>query len=145
MKKQEEMQLKSNVSREFRKAAIVGGLTGIRSTAGLKHVFNQSNAVRAFAWMEMIADKMPFVPARTQSASLLARAGFGGYAAASFASQKRQRITYAAIGAISAVLCAFAATKMRTQIGEKSRVSSALLGFAEDGVVEWAGRSLLSS
>jgi uncharacterized membrane protein len=134
--------MKQNVSKELRKAAIIGGITGIRSTAGLRHVFDQNKAVKAFAWMETLADKMPFIPARTQAPSLLARAGFGGYAASSFATEKRQRMTYAVIGAASAVLCAFVATKIRTKLGEKNRVASTMIGFAEDGIVAWAGREI---
>lgn len=124
------------------KAAAVGAITGIRSTAGLNQVFDQSNVVKGFVLLESVGDKLPFIPARTQVPSLLARATFGGFAASSLASEKRDRMTYALIGALSAVACTFAVTQLRVKLGEKSRVTGTLLGFAEDGVVAWAGRSL---
>lgn len=91
---------------------------------------------------ESVADKLPFIPARTQAASLFARAGLSGYAASQLAKEKREKLKYAAIGALSALACTFAVTKLRTKFGSKSHLRSALLGLAEDGVVAWAGRSL---
>jgi hypothetical protein len=74
--------------------------------------------------------------------SLLARAGFGGYAASLLAGEKRQRLTYATVGALSAIFCTYAVTQIRTRLGAKSRIANTALGFAEDGLVSWADRRL---
>lgn len=120
----------------------MGGITGIRSTAGLRQIFDHSAAVKTLCYLESVGDKLPFIPARTQAMSLLARAGFGGFAASRLADEKSKRIIYGVIGAVSAVACTYAATQIRTKLGERSRLTSALLGFAEDGIVTWAERNL---
>ncbi|MFL5814079.1 MAG: hypothetical protein ACJ763_10925 [Bdellovibrionia bacterium] len=134
--------MKQNGSNGLGKAAIVGGITGIRSTAALSQIFDRNGVVRTVTFLESVADKLPFIPARTQVMSLLGRAGFGGYAASLLADEKRKRLTYATVGALSAIICTFAATQIRTRLGAKSRIANTALGFAEDGIVSWAGRSL---
>jgi uncharacterized membrane protein len=98
--------------------------------------------VRSFVFLEAVADKLPFIPARTQAMSLLARAGLGGYAASLLAEKKQDRLAFAAVGVLSALICTFAVTQIRTRLGAKNRVTGTFLGFAEDGIVAWAGKSL---
>jgi uncharacterized membrane protein len=133
---------KQSVSSGLGKAVVVGAITGIRSTAGLKQIFDQSKIVKIIALFESVGDKLPFTPARTQVVSLLARAGLGGFAAALFDDKRRERLLLAAVGATSAIGFTIAITRIRTRLGEKSRVAGTAFGFAEDGAVACAGRIL---
>ena len=77
---------------------------------------------------EMVADKTPFVPARTSSFAL---AG------------KRRPAPGAVLGALSALPAAYAGEKLRVKGTEKLGVPGQLLGLLEDGVVLSLGTRLL--
>jgi len=95
---------------------------------------------------EMIADKTPFVPARTSAPALTGRALSGALVgAALFAAAGRRPIVGATLGVPSAVAAAYAGEKLRVRGPEKLGVPSSVLGFLEDGVVLFGGTRLLRS
>jgi uncharacterized membrane protein len=93
---------------------------------------------------EMIADKTPFVPARTSTPALLGRVLSGGLAGATlFASEGRDRNSGALLGALCATLAAYAGENFRTVGFERLGLPNALLGALEDKVVLALGRRIL--
>ena len=82
---------------------------------------------------EMVADKLPFVPARTTAGGLVPRVGGAIYAVR--ASVKQPSPVAYAIAAGAAIATAFAATRLRKSIKDKTKIPDALLGLAEDAVV----------
>jgi len=93
---------------------------------------------------EMVADKTPFVPARTSYLALAGRALSGALVgAALFAAQKRRLAPGTVLGALSALPTAYAGEKLRVKGTEKLGVPGQLLGLLEDGVVLSLGTRLL--
>jgi uncharacterized membrane protein len=91
---------------------------------------------------EFIADKLPFIPNRTTSGPLIARALLGGLSAAAFASgRKRSRFTAALLGAAGAIGATYGFYELRRRAGKRFGVPDPLIAVAEDAFV--AGASLL--
>jgi uncharacterized membrane protein len=89
---------------------------------------------------EMIADKTPFVPDRTDSVALLGRAVSGGAAgAAVFRSQKQSMIVGALVGAAAAVGSAYATYHLRKKAAQYFQVSDRVVAIVEDGIALTAG------
>jgi len=151
----------------YTEAAALGALTGIRSTAGPAAVGELSNAGliagegSPLAWFnhegvgkvlrllvagESIADKLPFIPARTEAGPLAARAIGGGLSGAAVcAAAKRPWWIGALIGAGAAVGASFAATKLREYATKQHDVPDRVIGVIEDAVVAGAGYLVVSS
>jgi uncharacterized membrane protein len=93
---------------------------------------------------EMIADKTPFIPARTSVPALLGRVLSGGLAGATlFASEGRDRNSGVILGALCAVIAAYAGENFRTVGSERLGLPNALLGTLEDKAVLALGRRIL--
>ncbi len=89
---------------------------------------------------EMIADKMPFVPNRTDPSALIARAVSGGAAGAAVFKARRQNIVFgAAIGAAAAVGAAYATYYLRRKAARYFDVSDRAVALVEDGIALTAG------
>ena len=93
---------------------------------------------------EMIADKTPFIPARTSAPALTGRALFGALVgAALFAAAGRRPAVGAMLGVPPAVAAAYAGEKLRVRGPEKLGVPDLVLAFVEDGIVLFGGAYLL--
>jgi len=86
----------------------------------------------AAAVLELVADKLPFIPNRTSVGPLLARAVSGGLAGAALsAARKKDWIPGAAVGALSAVAAAFAGYLLRRALTTNG-APDFLVALAED-------------
>ncbi|MBK8905193.1 MAG: DUF4126 family protein [Anaerolineaceae bacterium] len=105
-----------------------------------------SNALRVFALGEMVMDKMPFVPKRTETSSLAARAVSGGLAGAVVGVMYRGSPMLAGlIGALSATGATFGAYRLRKQLTENTAVPDAVVGGLEDLLVLGTGYYLVNT
>ena len=96
-----------------------------------------------FALGELIADKLSFIPGRTQAGPLGARIVFGAMCAAALAISAAASPVFAAIvGAVGAVAGAFAGYTYRTRLA--SRVPDLVLALVEDLVAVGGGLFLVS-
>ena len=104
-----------------------------------------ANVLRFMAAGELIVDKLPFVPPRTDPAPLGARAVSGGVcAAAVFLAQGKPPAVGAALGAASAVASAFAFMNLRLWIGKAAKLPDPVVAAAEDGVMLGIGCAVLA-
>jgi uncharacterized membrane protein len=104
-----------------------------------------SNALRVLALGEMVTDKLPFVPKRTETPSLITRAVSGGVAGAVVGLVHRGSPALAAlIGALSATGATFGAYRLRKQLAENTAVPDALIGGLEDLLVLGTGYYLVN-
>ncbi len=102
-----------------------------------------SNLLSLLAIGEMIADKTPFVPARTSAPALLGRAFSGALVGAElFSSEGRRRNSGAVLGALSALATAYAGEKLRLE-GARKGIPDPLLATLEDRLVLSLGTRLL--
>lgn len=100
--------------------------------------------LRLLAAGEMVADKMPFIPARTEPMPLAGRAAMGALCGAALAEHRGgARAGAAVLGAAAAVAATFAAYHLRRAAGQRLALPDAMLGVAEDALVVGLGRSLL--
>ncbi len=96
-----------------------------------------------FAIGELIADKLPFIPGRTQPGPLIVRVVFGAMCAAAMAiSGAASPVLGAALGAVGAVFGAFAGYTYRTHLA--ARVPDLVLALLEDLVAIGGGFFLVS-
>ena len=94
----------------------------------------------ALALGEMVADKLPFTPDRTDSTALLGRAVSGAAAgAAVFKSRRQSMVLGAAIGAAAAVGAAYATFHLRKKAARYFEVSDRVVALAEDAIALGAG------
>ena len=116
-------------------AAFIGGSTGLRSQMGMAVLLNgtplaqlpaslRHRAVRpiavAAALAELVADKLPSTPARTQARGLVPRIGLGGLSAGLLARNAHAPTTAsAAVGAGTAVGTAFAGLAARGALAKR--------------------------
>lgn len=119
-------------------SALLGATTGIRSTSGtFAAKWSDTNRLPLGSAMalggEMVADKLPFVPPRTTPGGLVPRIGGAIYAVRS--TTKRPGAAAYAIAAVAAIATAFAATRLRKIITERTSIPDFVVGLAEDAVV----------
>jgi hypothetical protein len=120
------------------RSALLGATSGIRSTSGtFAAKWADSERIPIGSAMalggEMVADKFPFVPARTTPGGLASRVGGAIYAVRSSAKQPGPAAYALAAGA--AIATAFAATQLRKAIKKKLKVPDLFIGLAEDAIV----------
>lgn len=138
-------------------AAALGAATGMRSQMGmallaqvaasddlprqartavplaLLHLPRMAQLTGLAAVGELIGDKTPWVPARTEPLPFLGRVGFGALVGAlAFQANGRDAAPGAAIGAVAGGALAVTATKARLAIGEKTGVPDPIIGAVED-------------
>ena len=94
----------------------------------------------ALALGELFADKTPFVPQRSDSTALVARALSGGAAgAAVFRARQRSMVLGALVGAAAAVGSAYATYYLRRKAARHFEVSDRVIALVEDGIALGAG------
>lgn len=111
-----------------------------------------ARTLQALAVAELIADKLPFVPPRTQLPSLLARATSGAVTALQTAPRPRRwgfrraplrdDIGPALAGAAAAIVSAGTAYYVRRELTRRLRLSSFAGGLLEDAVLLLAAARL---
>jgi uncharacterized membrane protein len=143
-------------------AAAFGGIAGVRSLLApallaleRKHrtgLFERrkarkaeaiARALQVGALLELVADKLPWVPARTQPISLSARAVSGALVGAALS--PRARVSGAVVGGVAAVVAAFAAYYVRRAATRTIGIPNVLAGILEDALAIAAGSRLASA
>ena len=86
---------------------------------------------------EMLADKMPFTPARISPPPLLWRVLWGALLGVALTFQRREpdRLAAALVGGTAALVTTYLAYHLRVQAGERLHIPDPLLGVAEDALV----------
>ena len=142
-------------ARVYAGAAVIGAVAGLRSMtapaavsrwmepraldSGLVH------AATALAVAEAVADKLPFMPNRTEPFSLVWRALSGGLSAAALCSSKRRPAFLGALFGISAAIGAsYAAYELRKRATRNLHVPDAVVAVAEDAVAASSGWLVMS-
>ncbi len=120
----------------------VGGLEGTPFAAlGSPGV---SRALRLLAIGEMFVDKLPVAAGRTSPPPLLGRAASGAFVgSALFVSGGRSAAAGGVLGAVSALVGAYAAERLRLWIAEKLGVPDPAVALLEDGIVLYGAARLL--
>ena len=148
-------------------AAVMGVAAGMRSMASPAIVsqlakaglmppghssngfFNRPATAKTMAVLavgEIIADKLPFMPKRTDTPALVARAISGAVSGAAICSSKKRSVmTGALLGALAAVGATYGAYKLRKWAGERFNIPDPLIAIAEDALVAGCGMLVLSS
>lgn len=94
-----------------------------------------SNVLKFMAVGELVVDKLPFVPNRTDPGPIAARAVSGGVcAAAIFLAEGERPEIGAALGAASAVASAFLFMNLRRILGKAMEIPDPIIASAEDGL-----------
>jgi uncharacterized membrane protein len=102
-----------------------------------------ATALRLLAVGELVADKLPLLPARTSSGSMFGRLASGGVAGAAVGLMHGQPVWKTAItGSLAAAASAHLAYQVRKQAGARTAIPDAFWGAAEDGLVLGAGTLL---
>lgn len=99
-------------------------------------------ALPLLALGEVIADKLPFTPARTKAASLVARAFSGAFAGAATARKGESKVAPALLGSAAAAAATFGSYRLRKLGIDRSRRLGYAVAAAEDLLVLWAGNRL---
>lgn len=104
-----------------------------------------ANVLKLMALGELGADKLPFVPPRTDPAPLGARAVSGGVCgAAVFLAEGERPEMGAALGAVSAVASAFLFMNLRRVIGKAANLPDPVAAAAEDGLMLGIGYAVFA-
>lgn len=94
---------------------------------------------------ELIADKLPFIPARTQIGPLVARIVFGALCGAALCvSGGASLLLGALLGAVGGVAGAFAGYNYRRVLSPGSKIPDLLIALLEDVVAVGGGLLLVS-
>ena len=148
-------------------AAVMGVAAGMRSMASPAIVsqlakagllpagqtsigfFNHPSTAKTMAVLavgEIIADKLPFMPKRTDAPAVVTRAISGAVSGAAIcSSKKRSVIAGALLGAVGAVGATYGAYKLRKWAGERFDIPDPVIAIAEDALVAGCGMLVLSS
>lgn len=95
---------------------------------------------------EMVADKLPTIPSRTEPAPLAGRAVFGGWAGYLVARQRGSSGAAAAcVGAVSAVGSASLFTRLRRRASESRDFPAWMIAVLEDALVVSVGAALVNA
>jgi uncharacterized membrane protein len=120
--------------RDLAGAALVGAAAGLRTFTGpaalaLRGRLPGGRAVAVLAAGELVGDKTPWVPARTDPPSLAGRTTSGALCGVVLAGPPG-----AAVGALAAAGSTFASYRARRALGELTGLPDPVIGVAEDGV-----------
>jgi uncharacterized membrane protein len=100
-------------------------------------------ATMILAGAEAIADKLPFMPRRTQTAALLGRLAIGAACGATICSvMRRSKVLGAIAGAFGALGSTFAVYQIRLQITQELGVPDTAVALLEDATAVWAGKAI---
>jgi uncharacterized membrane protein len=104
-----------------------------------------ANVLKIAAVGEMVADKLPAIPARISPGPLMARILSGALCGASICTAEGKRADVGGIlGGLSAIGSAYAFYHLRQEIGETKILPDAALGLGEDALVVSSGLYILS-
>jgi uncharacterized membrane protein len=146
------------------RALLFGAVTGMRSMLGSalisRHLAKQhgwggsegpksllassgaANLLTVLASGELIADKLPGIPARTAPGPLVVRGLFGALAGTAACSGRRDNAAAGAlVGAGAAIAAAFGAYYLRKWLTEEVGLPDAIVAVAEDAVALSIGQS----
>jgi uncharacterized membrane protein len=150
-------------SKAFGRAFLFGAVTGLRSMIGTalisRHLADQTqaagqnsalsllakpgvaNVLTALSAGEVVADKLPGIPARTSAGSLIARAVLGAIVGAAACSEERENAAAGAIiGAGAAVAATFGAYYLRRWLTRDLGLPDPIVAGAEDAIAYTVGR-----
>jgi len=96
---------------------------------------------------ELVADKLPFVPARTAPAGLTARVVSGGLSGAAVArvNGSRNVTLYALLGSAVAIAATYGFYHLRKTAGDKTGIADPVIALIEDAVVVGVGLALVKT
>ena len=128
------------------RSALVGVIAGMRTTSAPALVSQirgrQTNApsksrglLKAMFAGELIADVLPFTPARTRPASLLARLASGATSAARLDADHNDRFRAALLGAAGALGATFLFYRLRKELARRYDIPDYLLALGEDAIL----------
>ena len=126
-------------------SALVGVIAGMRSSSAPALVSQirareQQNASKVKSVLgalflgELVADLLPFMPARTKPFSLLARMVSGASSAARL-DKKHEKLRSALLGAAGALGATFLFYQLRKELGRRYQIPDHLLGLGEDALL----------
>ena len=133
--------------RELAIAWGIGALSGSRSMLGPAVVAQSALPLPArtvlslLAAGELVADKAPGIPARTDAPLLAGRLVLGAAAAAGYA--KRNRFEAALIGAAGALVSTYACFHLRRFVTHRLRIPNVVAGMVEDAAALGAGAMIM--
>jgi uncharacterized membrane protein len=128
------------------RSALVGVIAGMRSSSApalvsriraheTRNGSKAKNVLGALFVGELIADMLPFMPARTKPFSLLARLASGASSAARLDTDRSDRLRAALLGAAGALGATFLFYQLRKELGRRYEISDHLLALGEDALV----------
>ena len=104
-----------------------------------------ANVLKVMAGGELIADKLPQCPNRTDPGALSGRAVSGGVCgAAVFLAEGERAPMGAAVGAVSAVASAFLFMNLRRVIGRAAKLPDPVVALVEDGLMFGIGYAVFA-
>ncbi|MGN6639692.1 MAG: DUF4126 family protein [Mucilaginibacter sp.] len=102
--------------------------------------------ITILAAAELIADKLPFAPARIKPASIMVRSITGALSSMLIAKENNDdKKTAGRIGLVAAIVSTFAFYYLRRETGKKLKIDDYLLGITEDILAAGLGLSLIQS
>jgi len=128
------------------RSALVGVMAGMRSSSAPALVSQirahenhkgskAKNVLGALFAGELIADMLPFMPARTKPFSLLARVTSGASSAARLDNDRHENLRSALLGAAGAFGATFLFYQLRKELGRRYQIPDHLLALGEDAVL----------
>lgn len=99
-------------------------------------------ALKFMAAGEVLMDKMPFTPARTDLVPLMGRLAMGAFVGAAIS--KKDWAQGAAVGAAGALVATYTAYIIRKTLNEEAHIPNLVLGVVEDVVVVKAADSIMN-
>lgn len=141
------------------RAAGLGALSGVRSVGAPavltrtlegrgKDVISGRKLPRlapvlgVFGVIEALADKLPFIPPRTQIPSVIARAASGAFMGAAAARKREPKLAPALLGAVAATAGTYLAYYLRRFASQRSKALGYAAAVGEDALVLWSGSRL---
>ena len=105
-----------------------------------------AKSIAAAAIGELIADKLPFMPKRTQAPSLVWRALSGALSGAAVcATKKRSAVAGALLGAAAAAGATYGTYELRRWVGKRFDLPDPVVAIVEDVLVAGCAAAVLSS
>ena len=105
-----------------------------------------SKATAILAAGEALADKLPFIPTRTQAVPLIGRAISGAVSGAAFSTGKKRSALFGALcGLAAAIGATYGAFKLRQLAGQRLHIPDTITAVAEDALVATTGYLLLKA
>lgn len=127
----------------------IAGMRSMSAPALAAYIFKNKpvHAIKTpltvLAAAELIADKLPFAPARTIPVSIIVRSISGATSSTYAANKKGKRLAAGVIGLVTTIASTFAFYYLRKEAGKKLKIDNYILGLAEDLIGAGIGLSLI--